>query len=389
MQSIHLTNTDAFAVRRAMAKMDLSNVHMSPALKLLMSMFDLSKTEDYKRFTQLVSQDATLLQQVMMIDPMAESETKFINANRLKEITTPEYILTNFPIYHRAMNALVGASGGGKSFVSLMISAELAVNIKTGSVGYLAAEGLSGYSGRWEAWKKHHKQDSDRLIFYPEPVNMMNKESMQDFIEDAGKNDVCFIVIDTVARCMIGGDENSTKDMGMFISNVDDMMRELNCGVLLVHHTGKDGSMRGSSALYAACESVLFLNRNDEIVTIHNQHDKGGKNKHQKEMPSKTYKFISVEVEIKDEIAQSAVLVSSNQVDDSIEHNGLNENQQIIFDLVETHKSMTPKQIIEATELSSSTVYYNLGKLVDANYLAVSNGQYEIPDIFQDSNPIG
>lgn len=386
MQGIHLTNHDAFAVRRAMAKMDLSNVHMSPALKLLMSMFDLSKADDYKRFTQMVSQDAALLQQVMMIDPMAEAETKFINANQLKELTTPEYILTNFPIYHHAMNALVGASGGGKSFVSLMVAAELAVSFKTGAVGYLAAEGLSGYSGRWEAWKKHHKQDSDRLIFYPEPVNMMSKESMQDFVEDAAKNDVKFIVIDTVARCMIGGDENSTRDMGLFVTNVDDMMRELQCGTLLVHHTGKDGSMRGSSALYAACESVLFLNNTDEIVTLHNQHDKGGKNKHQKEMPSKTFKFVSVEVEIKGTSLQSAVLLSSDKVEDSIEVNGLNENQKTIFDLIMTHKSMTPKQIIDATDLSSSTVYYNLGKLVDANYLIVSSGQYVPTDIFQDSN---
>lgn len=382
MQGIHLTQHDAFAVRRAMAKMDLTHVHMSPALKLVMSMFDLNKSDDYKRFTQLISQDATLLQQVMMIDPMAESETKFINANRLKELATPEYILTDFPIYHFAMNALVGASGGGKSFVSLMISAELATSMKSGNVGYLAAEGLSGYSGRWEAWRKHHNQDTDRLIFYPEPVNMMNHDAMSDFIEDAGKNNVKFIVIDTVARCMVGGDENSTKDMGQFISNVDTLMRELDCGSLLVHHTGKDGSMRGSSALYAACESVLFLNNNDEVVTIHNQHDKGGKNKHRKEMKSKTYKFVSIDVEIKDSIVESAVLVSSDKVEDSIEVVGLNENQQLILDLLQEHQTrMTPKQIISATELKERTVYYHLGKLVSANYLSVEDGLYALVDM--------
>jgi len=56
----------------------------------------------------------------------------------------------------------------------------------------------------------------------------------------------------------VGLDENSAKDMGVFIDAAEQIKRATGSGtVLLVHHTGKDKqTVRGSSALEAAMDTV-------------------------------------------------------------------------------------------------------------------------------------
>lgn len=79
------------------------------------------------------------------------------------------------------------------------------------------------------------------------------------------------LVIDPLARFMVG-DENGTKDMGAFIAVLDSLIQDYDLAVLVVHHTGKPGlegregghRLRGSSALFAAADSVLMLDRADD-----------------------------------------------------------------------------------------------------------------------------
>ena len=57
---------------------------------------------------------------------------------------------------------------------------------------------------------------------------------------------------------MVGGDENSAKDVGRFIAAVDELRSVYKCASLTVHHTGKDGEdERGSSALRGAADAML------------------------------------------------------------------------------------------------------------------------------------
>lgn len=76
------------------------------------------------------------------------------------------------------------------------------------------------------------------------------------------------IVIDTLARCFVGGDENSAQDMGRLVQAITYLKRETGAAVLLLHHCGKPGdgysrklSERGSSALRGAAESMIRLER--------------------------------------------------------------------------------------------------------------------------------
>src|SRR5574341_509545 len=72
------------------------------------------------------------------------------------------------------------------------------------------------------------------------------------------------LVVDTLARCFGGGDENSSQDMSRFVGTLD-LLRELFGGsVLVVHHANKTdkvgaGKVRGSSVLYGAVDVSMQL----------------------------------------------------------------------------------------------------------------------------------
>src|SRR5690349_12670394 len=70
LNPIHLPFHDAFALRRAFARMDNTATYMSPALRLLLDYFgDLSGAEAYSRFNAYLSANQHLIQQIMPIDP--------------------------------------------------------------------------------------------------------------------------------------------------------------------------------------------------------------------------------------------------------------------------------------------------------------------------------
>jgi len=69
------------------------------------------------------------------------------------------------------------------------------------------------------------------------------------------------VIIDTYARNMGAGDENSNSDAGLVVKRLDAMREHLGCAVLIVHHTGHgdNGRPRGASALPAAMDSIFRL----------------------------------------------------------------------------------------------------------------------------------
>lgn len=74
------------------------------------------------------------------------------------------------------------------------------------------------------------------------------------------------IIIDTLACAMAGGDENSSRDMGLTISGAKALQSATGGLVILVHHTGKDASrgLRGHSSLNAALDACVEVKRHDD-----------------------------------------------------------------------------------------------------------------------------
>lgn len=133
-----------------------------------------------------------------------------------------------------------------------------------GVVVYVAAEGVAGLPSRLRAWLKHHGLKHlalDRWYCLPDPLNMMlmsNAAALVDAVKSAASDQaVGMVVLDTMARSMPGGDENSAMDVGLVIANADHIRKELRAAVLIVHHTGKNGDQeRGSTALRGSADAM-------------------------------------------------------------------------------------------------------------------------------------
>ncbi|HSH81237.1 MAG TPA: AAA family ATPase, partial [Herpetosiphonaceae bacterium] len=136
------------------------------------------------------------------------------------------------------------------------------------NVIYVAAEGASGYAARKNAWCHHHNVPTGGLHFWLEPVNMLDPAAVAGFIGEIAHIGPALIVVDTLARCMVGGDENSAKDMGLFIDACDRVRIATGATVLTVHHTGKGGDYRGSSAFKGAMDTMIELKNDDGLITV-------------------------------------------------------------------------------------------------------------------------
>lgn len=171
---------------------------------------------------------------------------------------------------------LFGASTAGKSFVALDWCGSVATGrdwagkaTKAGTVFYIAGEGHKGLGRRMRAWELHHGTAlaDAPLFFSTAPAALMdagNAAAVAGAVEALASTHgaPALIVVDTLARNLGNGEENSNADLGVFINNIDVMLRrKFGCAVLIVHHTGWQETQRsrGGSALRAAMDHEFRL----------------------------------------------------------------------------------------------------------------------------------
>lgn len=182
----------------------------------------------------------------------------------------PEYLLDGL-LEVNSLAMLYAPSGAGKTFVVLSWCFAVAQGVpwlgrdlKRGPVIYVAAEGIGGLAKRLRALMAEHELDAppEDLYVIEQPVNLFEPNSVREaiaVIEDLGIRPN-LIVFDTYARSMAGGDENSAKDVGVVVAALDELRFRLQSAVMVVHHTGKTGTIdRGSSALTGAVDTKIHL----------------------------------------------------------------------------------------------------------------------------------
>lgn len=194
-----------------------------------------------------------------------------LHADKLKDLPPVAWLIKGV-IPKIGLTLIYGPTGGGKSFVTLDYAFQIA---RTRPVVYVAAEGAAGYAPRVLAWQKHHNgQDLGQLYFVPQPVNLLDPNEVDAFLSAITQLSPELVIVDTLARSMIGGDENAARDMGLAVEAADRIKRaigEKNAGgsVILVHHSTKAGNTeRGSGALKAACDQVIRLDNDGDLLTL-------------------------------------------------------------------------------------------------------------------------
>jgi hypothetical protein len=182
-----------------------------------------------------------------------------------------------------------GPSGAGKTFLGL----DLALHVVTGSwwhgnevtarpVMYVIAEGVAGTPKRVKVWREHHQVyrlgDHQPIRWLPQAVNLTDMMAVAAIAELCAELQPGLVVFDTLARCALGAEENSAKDMGKVVASLDHVRRVTGACVLLVHHSGKDASLgsRGSTALRGAMDTELELTTGEGRVTLKCSKQKDG-----------------------------------------------------------------------------------------------------------------
>ena len=206
--------------------------------------------------------------------------------------------------------SIYGPSGSFKSFLALDWACHIATGkdwdghkVKQGAVLYVAGEGGFGVTQRIRAWELHHQvANLDNLARLPVPIFPADSDQIKTVLEYCQEikantgHAVKLVILDTLARCYGGNDENSSRDMGAFIQGCDTIKQLTGATVLVVHHSGKnvDSGGRGSSSLPAALDVEYRVSRDGEgeqalVLTC-------SKMKDAEQPDTKAYDLISVHI---------------------------------------------------------------------------------------------
>jgi putative DNA primase/helicase len=170
-------------------------------------------------------------------------------------------------------------------------------------VFYIAGEGAGSIKGRVISFVKHHGGEFGHFGLIPRALDLMDPsadvESLIDLVnekaDEVGISDV-LIVVDTVARAMVAGNENDAQDMGRLVRGADRIKEGTGAHVLLIHHAGKDATKgaRGHSSLRAACDTEIEVTA-DEMTGLYS-----ARITKQRDLPSKgdrmAYRLVPVEI---------------------------------------------------------------------------------------------
>lgn len=189
------------------------------------------------------------------LQPKAETKSMFraLSIEEIQQLPPPKWLLKNrLP---EGQTWIYGEPGAGKSFLALDWAASVA---STGlNVIYFIGEGVTGFARRVGAWKNVHGRDLSTFRVVPQAPHLLDPASVAALEATVDAWSPSLIVVDTFARSLVGGEENSARDVGMAIDALDTLWRERSVSSLVIHHSNKGGtSERGSSAIRGAADAT-------------------------------------------------------------------------------------------------------------------------------------
>lgn len=165
----------------------------------------------------------------------------------------------------------------GKTFVALDLAWHIAMGrpwhdreVKRAPVLYVALEGVRGFKNRVLAARKVHGSTGQHFARIAVPVSLNTTDAgkkgvekivaaSRELAERAGQP-TGLVVIDTQARATAGDEENSAKDMGVYIEDrLGELTRRTGAAMLTIHHPNKNGTSRGSSNQDPAYDLILII----------------------------------------------------------------------------------------------------------------------------------
>lgn len=195
-----------------------------------------------------------------------------------------EWLIPEF--LQRKSTAMIAAKTQSyKSFIALDIALAVASGVptfgakptRTGPVVYASLEGLRGIKTiRRRAWRQARGIEPEReLPFFTTKAPLIRSaDERHEFISEMQKafpGGVELVVLETVAKMMLGMDENSSKDASIFCAFCDELVEHLGCAVVAVHHQSDKANAadyRGSSAFMAGVDHFFEVKADRASTTV-------------------------------------------------------------------------------------------------------------------------
>ncbi|MGK7754683.1 MULTISPECIES: helicase RepA family protein [unclassified Roseovarius] len=205
----------------------------------------------------------------------------------IKPVLSSRYLVKAW-IDRGATSVVYGESNVGKTFFALDLAMHVAAGESWhgakvppatdpfGCVVYVAGEGGSGMHNRIEAIRKDNadliRQAEKRHGFtlLPTMLDLCGATDAAELVKvfSTLPARIGLVVVDTLARTMGDGDENTARDMGAFVRSLDHIRNATGAHIMVIHHSGKDASKgaRGSCSLRAAVDTEIQLTRSGPVI---------------------------------------------------------------------------------------------------------------------------
>jgi len=161
-----------------------------------------------------------------------------------------------------------------KSFIGLDMAASVATGrdwagrpVKHGTALYVAGEGSHGMKKRAAAWSRDRGATPDRLFLIPQAVQLSEPAQLDLLLAAMDGTRPRLVIVDTLSRTLAGKDENSQKDMSLYVDAAGRIADASGATVLILHHHNREGKIRGSTVLSGALDTEMELRPFDQDTT--------------------------------------------------------------------------------------------------------------------------
>ncbi len=321
------------------------------------------------------SDAATELLKLPELPPVFDnSRWQFATLDDVLNLPAVDWLLPG-QIPARGLTMVFGASGSYKSF--FMSDHAMHLSLKGIHVLYIAAEGEHGYRQRMEAWIKHHKQKPSTITFVLGQVDLFDVEESTDFTRLIEAYKPQMIVVDTFAMCSGMADENNTRDMLTIVNGCKLMSKTLNAVIVVVHHTNAEGKKeRGNKVLRNACDTVLRLSLEDDLICVQSQKTKDTK-------PFETYYLspLIVHLGYKNNLGEDVTSVVLLPAEKVIRGDDLTDLQRRVLQTLSVEPNATLDVIANTVENDSrGTISKIVSKLVNRGYVLITASGREVTE---------
>jgi hypothetical protein len=112
------------------------------------------------------------------------------------------------------------------------------------------------------------------MFFLLAAPQLRDSKDLLKLLKTTASHNPALIVLDTLARTMVGADENTSKDVGEWVNAARQLQQHTKATVLTLHHTvkrtlkSKPPSERGSSALRGAADTMMAVAKKNTHLTL-------------------------------------------------------------------------------------------------------------------------